>query len=71
MNIPKAAEYAGVSRWTITRWMNDGLKHYRLNRNNVRIHPSDIDEYIHRFKAGIDIDAEVDAIMKKMRLKRR
>ena len=67
MNIPKAAEYAGVSRSTLGRWMNDGLRHYRLNNNNVRLHPDDIDQYIKRFKAGIDVDAEVAAIMTKIR----
>jgi excisionase family DNA binding protein len=67
LNVPKAAEYAGVSRWTITRWMKDGLTHYRLNGNNVRIHPDDVDSYIRRFKSGIDVDAEVAAIMTKIR----
>ena len=67
MNIPKAAEYAGVSRSTLGRWMSDGLKYYRLNNNNVRLHPDDIDAFIRRYKAGIDVEAEVAAIMTKIR----
>ena len=67
MNIPSAAEYAGVSRSTIGRWMDDGLTHYRLNRNNVRLHPDDIDSYIRQYKSGVDVDAEVKTIMGKIR----
>ena len=67
MNIPKAAEYAGVSRSTLGRWMSDGLKYYRLNNNNVRLHPDDIDAFIRRYKAGIDVEAEVAATMTKIR----
>ena len=67
MNIPAAAEYAGVSRSTIGRWMDDGLTHYRLNGNNVRIHPDDVDAFIRRFKVGVDVDAEVKTIMGKIR----
>ena len=62
MNIPAAAEYAGVSRSTIGRWMKDGLVHHRINHNNVRLHPDDIDKFIKRFKAGVDVDAEVREI---------
>ena len=67
MNIPAAAEYAGVSRSTIGRWMDDGMVYHRLNHNNVRIHPDDVDNYIKRFKSGVDVDAEVAAIMTKIR----
>ena len=67
MNIPAAAEYAGVSRSTIGRWMDDGLTHYRLNHNNVRIHPNDIDKFIKRFKAGVDVDAEAREIMGRIK----
>ena len=66
MNIPKAAEYAGVSRSTIGRWMKDGLVHHRINHNNVRLHPDDIDAYIRQYKAGVDVDAEVKTIMGKI-----
>ena len=66
MNIPKAAEYAGVSRSTIGRWMKDGLVHHRINHNNVRLHPDDIDSYIRQYKAGVDVDAEVKTIMGKI-----
>ena len=52
MNIPAAAEYAGVSRSTIGRWMDDGMVYHRLNHNNVRIHPDDVDAFIRRFKVG-------------------
>ena len=67
MNIPKAAEYAGVSRCTIGRWMKDGLVHHRINHNNVRLHPDDIDSYIRQYKSGVDVDAEVKTIMGKIR----
>ena len=67
MNIPAAAEYAGVSRSTIGRWMKDGLVHHRINHNNVRIHPDDVDAFIRRFKVGVDVDAEVKTIMGKIR----
>ena len=67
LNIPKAAEYAGVSRSTIGRWMKDGLVHHRINHNNVRIHPDDVDAFIRRCKTGVDVDAEVKTIMGKMR----
>ena len=67
MNIPAAAEYAGVSRSTIGRWMDDGMVYHRLNHNNVRIHPDDVDAFIRRFKTGVDVDAEVKTIMGKMR----
>ena len=67
MNIPAAAEYAGVSRSTIGRWMDDGMVYHRLNHNNVRIHPDDVDAFIRRFKSGVDVDAEVKTIMGKMR----
>ena len=66
MNIPAAAEYAGVSRSTIGRWMKDGLVHHRINHNNVRIHPDDVDAFIRRFKTGVDVDAEAKTIMGKM-----
>ena len=62
LNIPEAAKHAGVCRSTIGRWMKDGLTFYRLNRNTVRIHPNDIDKFIKRFKAGVDVDAEVREI---------
>ena len=67
MNIPAAAEYAGVSRSTIGRWMKDGLVHHRINHNNVRLHPDDIDSYIRQYKSGVDVDAEVKTIMGKIR----
>lgn len=67
LNMNKASEYAGVSRWTLQRWMQDGMKFYRMNNNMVRIHPDDIDAYIMRFKSGLDVDAEVQAILTKMR----
>ena len=67
LNIPKAAEYAGVCRSTIGRWMSDGLTFYRLNRNTVRIHPNDIDKFIKRFKAGVDVDAEAREIMGRIK----
>ena len=67
MNIPAAAEYAGVSRSTVGRWMKDGLGPHRINHNNVRIPRDDVDNYIKRFKSGVDVDAEVAAIMGKMR----
>ena len=67
MNIPSAAEYAGVSRSTIGRWMKEGLAHHRINHNNVRLHPDDIDSYIRQYKAGVDVDAEVKTIMGKIR----
>ena len=67
MNIPKAAEYAGVSRSTIGRWMKDGLFHHRINHNNVRLNPDDIDSYIRQYKSGVDVDAEVKTIMGKIR----
>ena len=70
LNIPKAAEYAGVSRCTIGRWMKDGLVHHRINHNNVRLHPDDINSYIRQYKAGVDVDAEVSKIMGKMRRKK-
>ena len=65
MNIPSAAEYAGVSRSTIGRWMKDGLVHHRINHNNVRLHPDDIDSYIRQYKSGVDVDAEFKTIMAK------
>ena len=67
MNIPAAAEYAGVSRSTIGRWMKDGLVHHRINHNNVRLPPDDIDSYIRQYKSGVDVDAEVKTIMGKIR----
>ena len=67
MNIPAAAEYAGVSRSTIGRWMKEGLVHHRINHNNVRLHPDDIDSYIRQYKSVVDVDAEVKTIMKNMR----
>ena len=62
---PSGAEYAGVSRSTIGRWMDDGMVYHRLNHNNVRIHPDDVDAFIRRFKVGVD--AEVKTIMGKIR----
>ena len=67
MNIPAAAEYAGVSRSTIGRWMKEGLAHHRINHNTDRLHPDDIDSYIRQYKSGVDVDAEVETIMGKIR----
>ena len=67
MNIPAAAKYAGVCRSTIGRWMKDGLVHHRINHNNVRLHPDDIDKFIKRFKAGVDVDAEAREIMGRIK----
>ena len=43
------------------------MVYHRLNHNNVRIPPDDVDSYIKRFKSGVDVDAEVKTIMGKMR----
>ena len=67
MNVKQAAKYASVTEPTLRNWMRDGLQHYRLSSRATRLHPDDIDQYIKRFKAGIDVDAEVAAIMTKIR----
>ena len=67
LNVKQAAKYASVTEPTLRNWMRDGLQHYRLSSRATRLHPDDIDQYIKRFKAGIDVDAEVAATMTKIR----
>ena len=67
MNVKQAAKYASVTEPTLRSWMCDGLQHYRLSSRATGLHPDDIDQYIKRFKAGIDVDAEVTAIITKIR----
>ncbi len=60
LNIKDAATYAGVHRDTMTRWLNNGLKHSRVGRI-IRIHPDNIDEYIQQYEN----QDEIDGIVKK------
>ena len=67
LNVKQAAKYASVTEPTLRNWMRDGLQHYRLSSRATRLHPDNIDAFIRRYKAGIDVDAEVAAIMTKIR----
>ena len=67
LNVKQAAKYASVTEPTLRNWMRDDLQHYRLSSRATRLHPDDIDAFIRRYKAGIDVDAEVAAIMTKIR----
>ena len=67
LNTKQAAAHAGVNIKTLRNWMREGLQHYRLSSRATRLHPDDIDAFIRRYKAGIDVDAEVAAIMTKIR----
>ena len=67
LNTKQAAAHAGVNIKTLRNWMREGLQHYRLSSRATRLHPDDIDAFIRRYKAGIDVDAEVAAIMTRIR----
>lgn len=44
-----AAAYAGVSKRTIKKWTEDGLKFVELNNKTKLIRFSDIDDYLNGF----------------------
>ena len=67
LNVKQAAKYVSVIEPTLRNWMRDGLQHYRLSSRATRLHPDDIDAFIRRYKAGLDVEAEVAAIMTKIR----
>ena len=67
MTTKQAAEYAGVSVSTLRNWMKEGLQYSRVGSRCTRIHPDDVDAYLRRYKSGIDIDAQVEEILGRIR----
>ena len=66
LTIEEAANYASVSKRTISNWIKKGLKHVRQNRKTIRIHPTDIDEFLFRDYSTTNpnaVDIQVDSIL--------
>jgi excisionase family DNA binding protein len=70
VRIKDAAVYASVSTRTVSRWLQEGLRHSRLSSNSVRIKIEDLDSWMDRFcQHHVDIDEQVKAAMAKARKK--
>ncbi len=68
--MPAAAEYAGVGKARIRRWMKNGLKHSRLPTGRVLIRFVDIDSYLERYQVDEEavVNATVNEILRDMRV---
>ena len=70
VTMAEAAQYASVSKKTISRWTRDGLKCARMTTHVVRIKLADLYAYIERFCSHhVDVDTEVEVAMSKARKK--
>jgi len=67
-----AAQYASVSKGTISRWMKEGLRHARLASNSVRVKAEDVDAWMDKFcMSSVSVDEQVKSAMTKARKKLR
>jgi excisionase family DNA binding protein len=49
MSTQQAADYLGVSKSTIRRWVREGrLTNHKLGHRTVRYHPEDLDRFVGR-----------------------
>ena len=55
LNIKEACTYAGVSRHTMTRWMDQGLKVARFGKRYL-FKKQNIDAFIEGFEVDVDMD---------------
>ena len=61
--IKPAALYAGISDRTLRVWLKKGLKHSRMNQNNVLIKYDNIDEFIKSFEVSESETKKLDRIV--------
>ncbi len=63
--LKKAADWAGVSRKTLKRWIHAGLPCYRAcARGKVLIRPVDIDQFLTREAVPqVDLERVVDEVV--------
>jgi excisionase family DNA binding protein len=63
----EAGEYTSTSKWTILRWVADGLPLARINsRGTIRIKVTDLDDWMERY---FNRDNDIEAQLEKARLK--
>lgn len=68
----EAGEYTSTSRFTIRRWIKEGLPCARIHSNAIRIKVSDLDTWMERYiNRDDDIEAQLErarkATVKKMK----
>ena len=58
-----AAKYAGISKRTFHKWLEDGLRHVRLPSSTILIKYEWIDKFLENFEV---VENEVDEITEQI-----
>ena len=62
----EAGAYTSTSRWTVRRWIKDGLPHARINARTIRIKVTDLDDWMEKY---VNLDNDIEAQLERARLK--
>lgn len=66
-NCEQICLYANISKHTLNKWIDDGLRHSRPG-GLIRIMYADVDRYLLKFAQGDeDLDGSIDTIIKEAR----